>query len=392
MRLLICAGGTGGGVYPALAVLQAMGYKIRVRTVDEGSDLASRLSPSPTEMSILWVGGSGGMEVELVRKFGLPVETIPAAGIHGVGWNALPGNLWQLARGYRRARIIIRNYRPTALFFTGGYVAVPLAIAGRKIPSVLYVPDIEPGLALKALARFADRIALSAEETRSFFSPDKNMIVTGYPTRPDLKAWNKDEARKKLDLSLDLPTLLVFGGSKGARSINRALLTVLSDLLVEMQVIHITGNLDWPEVEAARIELTHKLPADRMNRYRAFPYLHEEMGAALSIADLVLSRAGASSLGEFPLFGLPAILVPYPYAWRYQQVNAQYLAQRGAAVVVNDADLPTQLLPVVQDLIRDTPRRDRMRQSMLLLARPEAAKVIAGLLQNLAIGQGQERI
>jgi UDP-N-acetylglucosamine--N-acetylmuramyl-(pentapeptide) pyrophosphoryl-undecaprenol N-acetylglucosamine transferase len=332
------------------------------------------------------------MEADLVKRAGLPFEAIPAAGVHGVGWKALPGNLICLMGGYRKARQILRAYRPDVLLFTGGYVAVPMGMAGRKIPSLLFVPDIEPGLAVKALAWFANSIAVSVEETRSYFPHHDNLAVTGYPTRPDLKAWERGAARGKLDLSPDIPTLLILGGSKGAHSINRTVLEVLPDLLSEMQVVHISGQLDWREVETAYHTITNKLAVNLVNRYRVFPYLHEEMGVAFSATDLVVSRAGASSLGEFPLFGLPAILIPYPHAWRYQQENAQYLAQQGAALIINDADLSCRFLRVVQDLMRDSDRRERMRQAMLSLARPEAAKAIAQLLHDLSLERGQERV
>jgi UDP-N-acetylglucosamine:LPS N-acetylglucosamine transferase len=140
-------------------------------------------------------------------------------------------------------------------------------------------------------------------------------------------------------------------------------------------------------VENARQSLDAHLAA----RYRAYPYLHEQMGAVLSAADLALSRAGASSLGEFPYFGLPAVLVPYPYAWRYQQVNAAYLERHGAALLVQDAELPERLLPVVLELVRDERRRARMRQSMLNLAHPQAARSIAALLVDLANGEKARR-
>lgn len=330
----------------------------------------------------------GGIESDLVQRAGVPFEAIPAAGVHGVGVRTLPGNLWQLGRGYRAARRLLNSFRPDTLFFTGGYVAVPVALAGRKIPTLLYVPDIEPGLALKALARFADRIALTTDDSRAFFPAHTGLAVTGYPTRPDLQAWTKEAALRALDLAPDLPTLLVFGGSKGARSINRALLRILPALLAEMQVVHLTGQLDWPEVQSAQADLA----PDRAARYHAHPYLHAEMAATLAAADLVVSRAGASSLGEFPLFGLPAILAPYPYAWRYQQVNARYLEKRGAARILPDSDLPAKLLPLVQELMRDRPMREQMRRAMQSLARPDAALSIADLLLDLAQSHSQERI
>jgi len=335
----------------------------------------------PTPPDVLWVGGEGGMEAELVARTGISYETIPAAGVHGVGLRTLPGNLLQLLRGVFAARKILRSFRPDMLFFTGGYVAVPMALAGLRVPSVLYVPDIEPGLALKTLARFSDSIAVTVKDTQAYFPSHDDVVITGYPTRNELQAWDLEEARQALNLDADLPTLLVFGGSKGARSINRALFSVLPELLVEMQIIHISGALNWSEVEIAE----KTLPAAYANHYHAYPYLHAEMGAALTAADLVLSRAGASSLGEFPLFGLPAILVPYPYAWRYQKVNAEFLVKQGAAVLLKDADLPERILPLVRELIRGDQRRNAMSAAMKKLARPQAAASIAQTLQNLII-------
>ena len=147
-----------------------------------------------------------------------------------------------------------------------------------------------------------------------------------------------------------------------------------------MQIIHLTGKLTWPQFE----HVSQELPAELADRYRAYPYLHEEMGAAFTIADLVLSRAGASSLGEYPHFGIPAILVPYPYAWRYQKINADYLANRGAALVVEDAELQKRILPMVRSLMRDPGRREKMRSAVKSLAEPEAARSIAQVLIDLA--------
>jgi UDP-N-acetylglucosamine--N-acetylmuramyl-(pentapeptide) pyrophosphoryl-undecaprenol N-acetylglucosamine transferase len=349
---------------------------------------------SRPHLEVLWLAGEGGMEADLIRREQVPFETIPAAGVHGVGWRQLPKNLWQIAVGTLAARRILHRFQPDVMLYTGGYMAVPAAIAGRiqgarpKRPAnLLYVPDIEPGLALKTLARFADRIALTAEESMPFFSNSANLIVTGYPARQDLRVWTLDQAHQSLGLNADLFTLLVFGGSKGARSINRALFAILPDLLEDIQIVHISGHLDWNEVEAARLSLETRL----VERYHAFPYLHGEMGAALKAADLVVSRAGASVLGEYPLFGLPAILIPYPYAWRYQEVNARYLEQRGAAQVLEDADLQGHLHETIQVLLRDQGRRMAMGQAMRSLAHPDAAQKIASQVWELAIEQAAGR-
>jgi UDP-N-acetylglucosamine--N-acetylmuramyl-(pentapeptide) pyrophosphoryl-undecaprenol N-acetylglucosamine transferase len=379
-------------VYPALAVLQAL-TKETAGQVAEGQERPSSFSLVTKTANVLWVGGVGGMEVNLVERVGVPFETIPAAGVHGVGLRALPGNLWQLWRGFLAARGILTRFRPDVLLYTGGYLAVPVALAarlpglGRQHPrSLLYVPDIEPGLALKTLARFADQIAVTTAESRAWMPARAKVTVTGYPLRKDLQVWDLEQARAVFGVLPDLPVLLVFGGSKGARSLNRAVLKVLPQLLGEMQVIHISGQLDWAEVEKAAADL----PSELFARYHAYPYLHEEMGAAMTVADLAVSRAGASVLGELPHFGLPAILVPYPYAWRYQKVNASYLAERGAAVVVADELIGDNLLEVVRELITNKARREQMRQKMRSLARPQAADCIADLLKSLAARNPKE--
>jgi UDP-N-acetylglucosamine:LPS N-acetylglucosamine transferase len=317
------------------------------------------------------------MEAQLVKRAGIPFRTIPAAGLHGVGLRALPGNLLKLTRGVWASRRILHGFQPDVLFFTGGYVAVPMAYVGRRIPTLLYVPDIEPGMALKALARFANRICVTAPDSQSYFN--QGVIVTGYPLRPDLSTWFRFEARTALGLSSRKPTLLIFGGSKGARSINKAALANLPKLLEIAEVVHISGQLDWDEIEEADAGLT----SEQQERYHTFPYLHE-MGKALAAADLVVSRAGASCLGEFPFFELPAVLVPYPHAWRYQKVNASYLAKHGAAVILDDSQLREELVDTVKVLLENPGKRESMKKAMRSLARPDAAQAIASRLIELA--------
>jgi undecaprenyldiphospho-muramoylpentapeptide beta-N-acetylglucosaminyltransferase len=356
--LLICAGGTGGGVYPALAVYNA-------------------LMSINADVETLWVGGEGGMEYDLVKQANIPYRAIPAAGVHGVDMRKLPRNLTLLARGVLASRHILREFRPNVLFFTGGYVAVPMAFAGQSIPTLLYVPDIEPGLALRVLARFADRIAVTTPETQNFYNKEVSPI--GYPIRQELRNWDRKKARRALKITSQHPVVLIFGGSKGAHSLNKAVRTFLPELLDEAEVIHITGALDWDEVEQFSKELNTKLSA----RYHCFPYLHD-MGKALAAADLVVSRAGASSLGELPYFGIPAVVVPYPHAWRYQKVNADYLAKNGAAVVLDDDKLNDDLLPTIMELLKNKGKREGMQEAMQRLARPKAAQVIASQLMELA--------
>jgi UDP-N-acetylglucosamine--N-acetylmuramyl-(pentapeptide) pyrophosphoryl-undecaprenol N-acetylglucosamine transferase len=255
-----------------------------------------------------------------------------------------------------------------------------MALAARRWPSVLYVPDIEPGLALKTLARFADQIAITAPESSEYLPRRVPVTVTGYPTRLDLTRLDKSEARKQLGLDSKSPVVLVFGGSKGARSINQAILNDLETLLKQAQVVHITGQTDWENLKQA----AGRLPKALRSRYHAYPYLHDEMGAALAAADLTACRAGASTLGELPLFGLPAILIPYPHAWRYQKVNADYLAKQGAALVLEDAVLGVELHRTINKLLNDPNQLKSMGSAMKSLAVKDAAGKIAAVVLKTA--------
>lgn len=346
-------------MYPALSVLKALGSNVN---------------------QVLWVGGQGGMETSLVQRAGIPFTAIPAAGVHGVGLRLLPRNIGLALRGMTASRRVLRDFRPDVLLFTGGYVAAGMALAARQYPTLVYVPDIEPGLALKFLVRFADVIAITAEESRAFLPANKQVVVTGYPTRLDFGAWDPAAGLARLGLRADLPVLLVFGGSRGAHSINQAVSACLPKLLEDFQVLHVTGELDYAEVQ----KTVENLSTDQRSRYKVFPYLHEEMGAAFAAAALVVSRAGAATLGEYPLFELPAILVPYPHAWRYQKVNAAYLVSRGAAVVLPDERLNTELLPLIQSILGNAEMLSSMRKAMRALAIPDAANQIAGRLRELA--------
>jgi len=352
-------------VYPALAVVGALGKRVEV----------------------LWVGSESGIEASLVGRAGYAFKPVPAAGVHGVGLRNLPGNLWQLFQGIQAARKVIDQYQPDVLFFTGGFVGIPIALAGWRLPKVIFVPDIEPALALRLIGRMADVIAVITETSKSHYSSDRHVVMTGYPTRSELQVVTRDESRASLNLSTERPVVLVFGGSRGARSINQALWGCLTSLLDKAQVVHITGELDWSQVE----EVQKSLPQHLAGEYHPYAYLYDEMVYALVSADLVVSRAGAATLGEYTLLGLPAVLVPYPHAWRYQKVNADYLVSQGAAIQIRDEELVDELLPTVEGLIKDTDRLSNMASTMRQLAVADATEAIADEILELAKRKGVER-
>ena len=365
LRVLVSAGGTGGGVYPALAVVAALDEKAHV----------------------MWVGSEQGMEADLVQRAGLQFEAIPAAGIRGIGLRHLPSNAARLLSGAAAARSVLKKFSPDVLFFTGGYVGIPVAIADRATPRVVYVPDLQPGLALRFMMRKATHVAVTSEASTSYYGDTSRVRVVGYPVRAEMRNRSKEAARTKLGIGSDGPLVLFFGGSRGARSINDAVLSNLPELLSLAQVAHITGTLDWSRVSTS----IRNTSSDLTRTYHAFEYLHEEMPDMLAAADLVVSRAGAATLGEYPAFGLPSILVPYPHAWKYQQVNANHLVERGAAVIIQDEQLDSELVPHVKSLIENPDRLRQMRQAVRKLDRPDAASRVARLIEAAPKGGAIDR-
>jgi UDP-N-acetylglucosamine--N-acetylmuramyl-(pentapeptide) pyrophosphoryl-undecaprenol N-acetylglucosamine transferase len=320
------------------------------------------------------------MERELVTRSGIEFEAIQAGPVVGVDLGRMLSGILRLAWGTLQAWGSVSKWKPDALFVTGGFTAIPVALVCwlKRIPILVYLPDIEPGSAVKFVAKFASVVAVTSPDSREYF-PNRKVVVTGYPVRPEVAAARRPEAVTHFGLVEDRPTVLVFGGSRGARSINLALLDALDDLLTDLQIIHVSGELDWLVVS----DRAASLPESKRRYYHAFPYLHDDMGLAFASAEVVVARAGASTLGEIPMFGLSAILVPYPYAWRYQKVNADYLAARGVAVRLNDEDLKMRLTATLRDLLGNPDRLKTMRAAARALAVPDAANRIATELLGL---------
>jgi UDP-N-acetylglucosamine--N-acetylmuramyl-(pentapeptide) pyrophosphoryl-undecaprenol N-acetylglucosamine transferase len=240
------------------------------------------------------------------------------------------------------------------------------------------LPDIVPGLAIRYLSRFATRVAVTSEESYRYFDRDK-VTVTGYPVRAEIYQANREEARQKLGLEAGAKTLLVFGGSRGARSINKALVAGLRELLPVCQIVHVSGRLDAEWVAGAASSLPEELRA----RYHHFDYLHH-MPQALVASDLVVARAGAATLGEFPAARLPAVLVPYPHSGQHQNPNADYMARNGVAKALPDDKLQERLVTTVIALLRDEEMLAAMQESARAMDRPDAAEAIAELLWQAA--------
>lgn len=366
MKFMVTGGGTGGHVYPALAALEGLlAYPPAGATADD----------------ILWVGSRDGVERDILSRTAYGYEGVSTGPLRGANPLEAVRSAWLIVRGALQAGRLLRRWRPAAVLATGGFVSVPLALAAwlRRVPLLVYLPDMEPGLAVRALARIATRVAVSFAPAAEHLP---GAVVTGYPVRRALFELLRDDARARLGLHEGLPMILVMGGSRGARSINQALQAALPSLLQRAEVLHITGSLDYEQCAMAQAAL----PAELQARYRVHAYLHDEMVPALAAADLVIARSGAATLGEFPAVGLPAVLVPYPYAGQHQRVNAAYLADAGAAVVLEDDRLADELGPTLERLLDDDDALRRMAAAARSLSMPRAAERIAEELVSIAKG------
>ncbi|MEE8384669.1 MAG: UDP-N-acetylglucosamine--N-acetylmuramyl-(pentapeptide) pyrophosphoryl-undecaprenol N-acetylglucosamine transferase [Dehalococcoidia bacterium] len=363
MRLALCGGGTGGHVYPALVITDAL----------------QRELPAGAKLEPIYLGAQEGVEVELMQRADIPSHLVSSGPIRGRNPLELTRNAARMTRGVRQARRVLSESGVHAVLSTGGYASFPVAMAARsrRIPIVLYLPDVYPGWAVRAIARLAHRIATTAPESLRRLPAGKT-TVTGYPVRQEFSQVSRPEARQRLGLDPEEKVLFVAGASQGAHSINQAVADNLRSLLVLCEVVHISGHDDEEWLAGLASELPDKLRP----RYHLFGYLHEEFPWAMAAADLALCRAGASVLGELPAVGLPAVLVPYPYAGAHQRLNARYLVDNRAAVILDDGDLGS-MLPLVGGLLHDSTQLDAMSQASRRLARPEAARNIAGLILDL---------
>jgi UDP-N-acetylglucosamine--N-acetylmuramyl-(pentapeptide) pyrophosphoryl-undecaprenol N-acetylglucosamine transferase len=361
VRLALTAGGTGGHIFPALSVLDAL--EARPGVLSE----------------VCWFGPENRGERAHVEARGLRFERVDAAAVRDRGPLAKAKSGWRLAMGTLTAIRKLRAFRPDAVFSTGGYASFPCALAARLLrkPLIVYLPDVSPGWAVRAEMRLATRMATTAEAALAFL-PAKKTMVTGYPVRRAFFEQDRAAARATLGLPPHAKVLLVAGASQGATAINAAIFKNLRTLLNEMYVLHVTGPADADDAAGFESQVGDELAG----RYLPAAF-RQDMPTAMLAADLAVMRAGASVLGELPAAGLPSVLIPGTYAGGHQRDNANWLAQNGAAVVLEESEI-NRLADLVLSLIEDESRVETMRASVRALARPAAAEAIADLIVEVA--------
>ena len=368
MRVVVTGGGTGGHIYPALAVARG------IKEQDPKAD-------------ILFVGTARGMEADIVPREGFLFRTVTVEGLTRKVSPRVLLTLLKTSKGCFEAYKILREFKPTVVVGTGGYVCGPVVLSAAllKIPTLIHEQNAYPGITNKLLARLVSKVAVTFPESKKFFSPKANLVVTGLPVRPEIQAANREKAVSALGLDRDKFTVLVVGGSRGARSINKAMVEVIGRAArsENMQVVHMTGRQGFAET-MAEIRAAGVDPAAAMN-ITVRPYLYN-MDEALAAADLVVCRAGATTIAEVTVRGLPAVLIPYPYASdNHQEYNARSLADNGAAVMILDRDLTGHgLWETIRSLSQHRPGLSAMAACSKKLGKPEALEDLVQIVRWLS--------
>jgi UDP-N-acetylglucosamine--N-acetylmuramyl-(pentapeptide) pyrophosphoryl-undecaprenol N-acetylglucosamine transferase len=366
-KAIITGGGTGGHIYPALTVASAL--------IARGWD-------------ILYLGSTQGLESRLIPEEGIDYISVEVSALPRKISPAILSSLYSNTRGFFQARRLIGKYRPDLVLGTGGFVTGPVVLAASllKIPTVIHEQNVYPGLTNRLLSYRVNRIALNFAAADSYFSRKvrHKLRVTGNPVRDVILTTTLKEGLEKLGLKNGRKNLLVFGGSQGSRTINRAMEEILKRMseFSSLQVIHITGQEHYNNFLKKAGELGIDL--DKETNYLVIPYL-TGMEFAYAVADLIVSRAGATGIAEITVRGIPAILIPYPYATgNHQKYNAVNLAECGAAVMIEDRNLTGELLlKTVADLIKDDQRLEKMKRNSRQLGQPDAEARLISLIEEL---------
>ncbi len=371
MRVLLTGGGTGGHLSPLLAVAKA---------------LQKEAEEKKEPLQILYLGPCNNFSDLILKSAGIKTKNVMAG-----KWRRYFSilnflDIFKGALGILQALIQVLFFMPDVVFSKGGYGSVPVVIAARLfwVPIVIHESDAIPGKANRIMEHLADLVAVSYEMTKGFSDPTKTYF-TGSPVRESLLNGDPEKAKKVFNITTEKPILLVLGGSQGAQKINRVVGQILSRLSETYEIIHQCGEKNYEEAKDTAGRMGIKVGRDN---YHLFPFLRdekEELKSALVLADLVLSRAGASSIAEIAAYGKPSILVPlHGSANDHQLHNAFEVAKSGAAIALREENLtPELLLGKIDILMNDLPLRQMMGEKAKIFYHAGSAKTIAGIILKL---------
>jgi UDP-N-acetylglucosamine--N-acetylmuramyl-(pentapeptide) pyrophosphoryl-undecaprenol N-acetylglucosamine transferase len=343
MKILFSGGGTMGSVSPLVAIYE-------------------ELKTRDANLEVLWLGTKKGPEKEFLAKYNIPFKIVTSAKLRRYfsGWNLLAP--FSFIIGVIQAYFILRKFRPDAVLTAGSFVAVPIIFSARllKITSFVHQQDLEIGLANKLMAKWATMVTVAFEESLANFKT-KNIISIGNPVRQEVFSGNKAKALETFKLKADLPIILITGGGTGAQIINQVVFESLGQLIKKYQLIHLTGKDKGinQQLEDFYPREILKLIAER---YRAYDFLSQGNYDAMSLADLVISRAGFSTLTELAVLGKPSIIIPIP---GHQEINAQYFAKFNAIKILTQDKLNKEnFISAIEYLMQNSGERDHLARNI----------------------------
>lgn len=353
-RVVLSGGGTGGHLYPLLALADVWCQE--------------------ADGNVLFVGTKDGLEGEVVPQRGYRLQTVSARGLYG----GVVGKLKALAMlgvGIVQSWRTLRSFRPKVVIGSGGYVCAPVLMAAKLlgIPTLLMEQNARAGKTVRLLARFASRVCTCWPEAASTGLPAQKVVLTGNPIRREVVEADRALGRQKLGIAGERPCVLVTGGSQGAASLDKAVVRALRTWRdQDWTVLHITGPKHLEQIQSEALPLVQGGRLD----YRAVGYF-DDMASAYAASDLVVCRAGATTLCEVMAVGRPAVVVPYPHAAEnHQEANAASLVHAGGAVRLADSEVEASLESCVMELMGDAPRRLAMAEASRQLGRPEATEAV----------------
>jgi len=363
-RFIISGGGTGGHIFPALAI-------------------ANQLKAELSEVEILFIGANGKMEMTRVPEAGYNIEGLDIFGIcRDFSWRSIRSNLklpFVLYKTMRKAKAIMKRFKPDAVIGVGGYASGPALFAAQalKIPTIIQEQNSYPGKTNKWLAKRAEKICVAYDGLERFF-PKEKIVKTGNPVRTEILNFQPklEKAYSFFELDKNKKTLLIIGGSQGARSINQAVLANIAQFkAMDCQLLWQTGDFFYSTNENLLSNLmSHNI--------KIVPFI-KRMDFAYSVADCIVSRAGALAIAELAIVGTPTILIPLPTAAEdHQTVNAEQLSDKGAAIVLPDKEAKEKLFDIVETLMNDTEKSKDLAQNIKKFAKPEAIVEIAMVITD----------
>lgn len=368
MRVVLTGGGTGGHIYPALAV-------------------ARHVMEKEPDSKLLYIGSERGLERELASKANIPFEAIEISGFRrSLSWENVK-TVIRFLRGVSRAKRLLRQFRPQIVLGTGGYVCGPVVYAAVKlgIPTVLHEQNVIPGLTNAFLSRYADLVAVSLKQSENHFPKAKRVLYTGNPRASEVVHADASKGRESLGIRLakDEKLIVVVGGSRGAQAINDSMVDMAPIIQKEgegLKFLFIAGESYFEQTKSRITETLGKWP----ERIELVPYIHN-MPDVLAATSVIVSRSGASSLAEITALGLPSILVPSPNVTNnHQEANARWLEREGAAAVVLEQDLSGQkLFDIIRKITKDPIRYEHMSKQARKLGKPDAAEAIYKAMRQL---------